>query len=81
MFFSIVNTTVVHSSQLVESVGAGLWLQRNWGYRVPTVIFNFSSKAQRVGTSNSHIVYESTVAGGTEGSRAGGVLHPPSTPA
>ena len=71
----------MHNPWLVESVGAELWLQRNQGYRVPTVIFNFSSNAQRVGTSNSHIVYESTVSGETEGSHAGGVLHPPPTPA
>lgn len=71
----------MHNPWLVESVGAELWLQRNQGYGVPTEIFNFSSNVQRVGTSNSHIVYESTVTGETEGSRAGGVLHPPPTPA
>ena len=38
-FFSIVNTTVIHTPKLIESVDAELWLYRA-GYKLRVQIFN-----------------------------------------
>ena len=45
-FFSIVNTTVLHYPRLVDSMDAGLWVQRNCGYGGPILIFLFSFLTQ-----------------------------------